>query len=136
MITKFHLNDLRYKMAGCVTEVHKHPGPELRERAFQASMNKEFSLRSTNCTRQLPVPINYKGLAIDDDYRLDFLAEDQIVVELKAMEGLVPVNEAQLLTYMQPLQKPKGILLHLPSINIVIAGSKPMVNEFFASLPE
>ena len=61
---------------------------------------------------------------------------DLIVVELKAMEGLLPVHEAQLLTYMKLLEKPKGILINFNCSNIVKEGSKQMVNEFFSSLPE
>ena len=89
-----------------------------------------------NFKSQLLVPINYKGLLIDADYRLDILIEDLIVVELKAMEGLLPVHEAQLLTYMKLLEKPKGILINFNCSNIVKEGSKQMVNEFFSSLPE
>ena len=82
------------------------------------------------------VPVSYKGLALDADYRLDFLIEDEIVVELKAMEGILPVHEAQLLTYMKLLQKGKGILINFNSANIVKEGTKQMVNEYFANLPE
>ncbi|HVZ95744.1 MAG TPA: GxxExxY protein [Chitinophagaceae bacterium] len=136
MITKSYLNDLSYKIIGCAIEVHKHLDPGLLESAYQACMKKEFFLRSINYMSQLLVPINYKGLLIDADYRLDFLVEDQIVVELKALDGILPVHEAQLLTYMKLLQKPKGVLLNFNSVNIVKEGSKQTVNEFFTSLPE
>ena len=73
---------------------------------------------------------------LDADYRLDFLIEDEIVVELKAMEGILPVHEAQLLTYMKLLQKGKGILINFNSANIVKEGTKQMVNEYFSILPD
>ena len=82
------------------------------------------------------VPIDYKGIALNADYRLDFLVEDEIVVELKAMEGILPVHEAQLLTYMKLLQKGKGILINFNCANIVKEGTKQMVNEYFSMLPE
>lgn len=97
---------------------------------------KELSLRSFNFKSQLTVPINYKGLLIDADYRLDLLIEDLLVVELKAMEGILPVHEAQLLTYMKLMQKPKGILINFNCANIVKDGSKQMVNEYFSKLPD
>ena len=136
MITKSFLNDLSYKIIGCAIEVHKQLGPGLLESVYLECMKKKLFLRSMNFISQLLVPINYKGLLIDADYRLDLLIENSIVVELKAMEGLLPVHEAQLLTYMKLLQKPKGVLINFNCTNIVKEGSKQMVNEFFSALPD
>jgi GxxExxY protein len=136
MITKSFLNDLSYKIIGCAIEVHKQLGPGLLESIYLGCMKKELFLRDMNFISQLVVPINYKGLLIDADYRLDLLIENSIVVELKAMEGLLPVHEAQLLTYMKLLQKPKGVLINFNCTNIVKEGSKQMVNEFFSALPD
>jgi GxxExxY protein len=136
MITKFFLNDLSYKIIGCAIEVHKQLGPGLLESVYLECMKKELFLRGINFISQLLVPINYKGLLIDADYRLDLLIENSIAVELKAMEGLLPVHEAQLLTYMKLLQKPKGVLINFNCTNIVKEGSKQMVNEFFSALPD
>ncbi len=82
------------------------------------------------------MPINYKGLILDTDYRLDFLVEDELIVELKAMEGILPVHEAQLLTYMKLLQKSKGMLINFNCSNIVKEGTRQMVNDYFKLLPE
>ena len=136
MVTKKQLSELTYQIIGCAIEVHKHLGPGLLESVYQDCMKKEFSLRNINFKSQLLVPVNYKGLVLDTDYRLDFLVEDLIVVELKAMDGILPVHEAQLLTYMKLLQKAKGVLLNFNSTNIVNGGSKQMVNELFTELPE
>ncbi len=136
MITKSFLNDLSYKIIGCAIEVHKQLGPGLLESVYLECMKKELFLRDMNFINQLLVPINYKGLLIDADYRLDLLIENSIVVELKAMEGLLPVHEAQLLTYMKLMQKPKGVLINFNCTNIVKEGSKQMVNEFFSALPD
>lgn len=135
-MTKAYLNDLSYKITGCAIEVHKHLGPGLLESVYHECMKKELFLREIKFISQLIVPINYKGILIEADYRLDFLIENEIVVELKAMEGILPVHEAQLLTYMKLLQKSKGILLNFNCTNIVKEGSKQMVNEFFSALPE
>ena len=136
MMTKSFLNDLSYKIVGCAIEVHKNLGPGLLESVYLECMKKELFLRKVNFVSQLLVPINYKGLLIAAEYRLDLLIEDSIVVELKAMDGLLPVHEAQLLTYMKLLQKPKGILINFNCSNIVKEGSKQMVNEYFSVLPE
>jgi len=135
-IAKSHLNDLSYKIVGGAIEVHKHLGPGLLESAYHECLKQEFYLRGISYKSQLFVPINYKGIVLAVDYRLDFLVEDGIVVELKAMEGILPVHEAQLLTYMKLLQKAKGILINFNCANIVKEGTKQMVNEYFSSLPE
>jgi GxxExxY protein len=136
MITKSILNDLSYKIVGCAIEVHKHLGPGLLESVYHDCLKQEFFVRSINFKSQLPVPVNYKGLKLNTDYRLDFLIEDEIVVELKAMDGILPVHEAQLLTYMKLLEKGKGILINFNCTNIVKEGTKQMVNEYFAQMPE
>ena len=135
-ISKSYLNDLSYKIVGCAIEVHKHLGPGLLESIYHECLRQEFFLRGINYKSQLFVPIDYKGIALNADYRLDFLVEDEIVVELKAMEGILPVHEAQLLTYMKLLQKGKGILINFNCANIVKEGTKQMVNEYFSMLPE
>lgn len=136
MLTKSFLNDLSYKIVGCAIEVHKHLGPGLLESAYQDCMKQEYKIKGMNFKSQLLVPINYKGLILDTDYRLDFLVEDEMIVELKAMEGILPVHEAQLLTYMKLLKKSKGVLINFNCTNIVKEGTKQMVNEFFALLPD
>jgi GxxExxY protein len=133
--TKSYLNDLSYKIVGCAIEVHKHLGPGLLESIYHECLRQEFFLRGINYKSQLFVPIDYKGIAFNADYRLDFLVEDEIVVELKAMEGILPVHEAQLMTYMKLLQKGKGILINFNCANIVKEGTKQMVNGF-SMLPE
>ena len=136
MNTKSYLNDLSYKIVGCAIEVHKHLGPGLLESVYQDCMKRELFIKGIKYKSQLVVPVEYKGMALDTEYRLDFLIEDEIVVELKAMDGLLPVHEAQLLTYMKLLLKPKGISINFNCANIVKDGTKQMVNEFFSILPE
>jgi GxxExxY protein len=82
------------------------------------------------------VNLQYKGSAIDADLRCDLLVEDQIVVELKAVESILPVHEAQLLTYMKLMKMPKGILLNFNCINIFHEGQRTFVSESFKNLPE
>jgi len=135
-ITKLYLNDLSYKIVGCAIEVHRHLGPGLLESVYHECLRQEFFLRRINYKDQLFVPISYKGVILDADYRLDFLVEDEIILELKAMDGILPVHEAQLLTYMKLLQKGKGILINFNCANVVKEGAKQMVNEYFSTLPD
>ena len=135
-ISKSYLNDLSYKIVGCAIEVHKYLGPGLLESVYHECLKQEFFLKGIEYKTQLLIPVGYKGLILNTDYRLDFLIEDEIVVELKAIEGLLPVHEAQLLTYMKLLQKSKGILINFNCANIVREGAKQMVNEYFINIPD
>jgi GxxExxY protein len=106
------------------------------ESVYQTCLKKEFLLTGIKFRDELRIPINYKGTLVEAEYRLDFLVEEQIVVELKAVESLLPVHEAQLLTYMKLLKKSKGILINFNCANIVKEGTKQMVNEYFYNLNE
>lgn len=135
MISKKYLDDLTYKIIGSAIEVHKQLGPGLLESVYQKCFSYELSVRCLNFISQLLIPVNYKGVVLEADLRLDVLVEDLIIVELKAMEGMLPVHEAQLLTYMKLLQKPKGILINFNCTNIFKQGQKTLVNEYYAALP-
>ena len=85
---------------------------------------------------QQKVPLVFKGLYLDCDLRFDLLVENSIIVEIKAVDGLLPIHEAQLLTYLKLLAKPKGILINFNCTNIFKEGQKTMVTELFATLPK
>jgi len=80
--------------------------------------------------------LNYKGIFLDADLRYDVLVEELIIVELKAMEGILPIHEAVLLTYLRMLNKPKGIIVNFNCTNIVKFGQKTLVNEIYSNLPK
>lgn len=136
MLTKKYLNDLTYEVLGCAIEVHKHLGPGLLESVYEKCFLRELTLRGLNAINQLTVPLEYKGLNLLADLRLDVLVEDALCVELKAQEGLLPIHEAVLLSYMSMLNKPKGILINFHCLNIFKSGQKTLVNDLFTSLPE
>jgi GxxExxY protein len=135
IITKSYVDELTYKIIGCAIEVHKQLGPGLLESVYQKCFNHELFIKPLNFISQVFTPINYKGVILEADLRLDVLVEDTIIVELKAMEGILPVHEAQLLTYMKLLQKPKGVLINFNCTNIFKEGQKTLVNEYYAALP-
>lgn len=141
-ITKKYLNELTYKVIGCAIEVHKHLGPGLIESVYEKCFLKELTLQGIAFKNQIWVPLQYKGLELNTELRLDVLVEEILCVELKAQEGLLPIHDAILLSYMQMLQKPKGILtrrmlcINFHCINIFKGGQKTLVNSLFSLLPE
>jgi len=135
-VTKKYLNELTYKVIGCAIEVHKHTGPGLLESVYEKCFLRELGLREIEYKCQIWVPLQYKGLLLDTQLRLDVLVENILCVELKAQEGLLPIHDAVLHSYMQMLQRPKGILINFHCVNIFKEGQKTLVNNLFSLLPE
>jgi GxxExxY protein len=135
MITQKYVNELSYKIMACGIEVHKHLGPGLLESIYQACLVQELKLQNLQVLEQVEVPIIYKGTQTKDPLRLDILVNDLIILEIKSVENLLPIHEAQIITYLKLSQKPKGLLINFNSVKLV-AGSKPFVNEIFAQLPK
>ena len=135
-ITKKSLNELTYQVIGCAIEVHKHLGPGLLESIYEKCFLRELKLRGIAYKNQLWVPVQYKGLELDTELRLDVCVENILCVELKAQDSLLPIHDAVLLSYMQMLQKPKGILINFHCLNIFKEGQKTLVNNLFSLLPE
>lgn len=126
---------MTYKIIGCAIQVHRQLGPGLLESVYQKCFDHELHIEALNFISQLTTPVNYKGMILEADLRLDVLVEDLIIVELKAMEEMLPVHEAQLLTYMKLLRKAKGVLINFNCTNIFREGQKTFVNEYYAALP-
>ena len=97
---------------GACIEVHRALGPGLLESAYEECVAHELSLRGLRFERQSPVPLEYKGIKLESGYRLDFLIEDTLVLELKCVDRLLPVHEAQLLTYLRLKNVRVGLLLN------------------------
>ena len=135
-LTQKYIDELSYAIIGCAIEVHKYLGPGLMESVYEKCFVRELFLHDLNYSRQLLVPVEYKGMQLEGELRLDVLVEDLILVELKAIDALLPVHEAQVLTYMKLMQKPKGILINFNCINIFKEGQKTFVNELYAALPK
>jgi GxxExxY protein len=136
IITRKYLNELTYRVIGCAIEVHKHLGPGLLESIYEKCFLRELSLKNITYQNQIWAPLEYKGMLLDTELRLDVLVEDILCVELKTQQGLLPIHDAVLLSYMQLLQKPKGILINFHCVNIFKEGQKTLVNNLFSSLPE
>jgi GxxExxY protein len=96
-----HINQLSYNIIGAAIEVHRVLGPGLLESAYETCLCRELDLRGLPYERQKPLPVVYKDVHLDAGYRLDLLVDNRIVVEIKAVEALCPIHEAQLLTYLR-----------------------------------
>jgi GxxExxY protein len=99
------INDLTFELNGAAIEVHRELGPGLLESVYEAAFCQELAARGIPFVRQQPMPVSYKGTPIDCGFRLDVLADARVIVELKAVEKILPIHEAQLLTYLK-LQAP------------------------------
>jgi len=132
--TKKEVDALSYKIIGCAIEVHKNLGPGLLESVYEKCLIQELKLNGMKVDFQQRVPIEYKGVSLQADLRYDLLVEDIIVVELKAIENILPIHEAVLLSYLKLLEKPKGIIINFHCTNIFHQGQKTLVNEYYQML--
>lgn len=97
---------------GKAIEVHRHLGPGLLESAYEECLAYELTLEGIEIKRQIAVPIVYKDIKLDKGYRIDILAEDSVVIEIKSIEAFTNVHEAQILTYMKFAEKEIGLLIN------------------------
>ncbi|OFX27668.1 MAG: GxxExxY protein [Bacteroidetes bacterium GWA2_31_9b] len=135
MITQKYINELAYKVVGCAIEVHKHLGPGLLESVYELCFIDELKSAGLNVQSQVYISINYKDKNLGGILKLDILINDLIIVEIKAVETMIPLFQAQLLSYLKLAKKPKGLLINFNSENIT-KQLVPMVTEEFSKLPE
>jgi GxxExxY protein len=134
-MTKKEVTQLSYEITGLAIKVHKALGPGLLESVYEKCLKYELIKNGYQVQQQLIVPVFYDEISMDTDLRLDLLVNECVVVELKAMENILPVHEAQVLTYMKLLKKPQGLLFNFFTENIT-KSMKPFVNEYFKMLPD
>ncbi len=121
------LNDLTEKIIGCAIKVHRGLGPGLLESAYEVCLFHELTRAGLKVERQVKVPIIYDSIQIDADYYIDILVEDTVVLELKAVEHLLPIHEAQLLTYLKLANKRLGLLINF-NVTLLKNGIKRRIN--------
>lgn len=136
LLTKKYIDDLTYQVIGAAIEVHQELGPGLLESVYETCMFYELELRGLNVKRQQRIPINYKGKELDAELRYDLLVEDCLVIELKAVNEMKPVFEAQALTYIKLLNLPKAVLINFNCTNIFHKGQQTLVNDIYRKLPQ
>jgi GxxExxY protein len=109
---KNEFDQITEKVIGAAIEVHRALGPGLLEGIYEECLCHELSLRNVSFKRQVVLPVQYKGISLDCGYRLDLLIEGKVVVEIKAIEKLLPIHKAQLLTYLKIGGWKGGLLLN------------------------
>ena len=134
-MTQQEINKLSYDIIGFAIEVHKELGPGLLESVYEKCLAHLLLFNGHKVTRQQSVPIKFRGLDLDCELRFDLMVDDLIIVELKTVEELIPIHDAQLLTYLKLLKKPKGILINFNCSNIFKEGQRTFVTEYFRILP-
>lgn len=107
-----HPNQITKEVIGAAIEVHRALGPGLLESAYQHCLARELNVRGIPFQREVWIGLEYKGVIIERAYRLDFLVGGLVVVELKAVDALTPIDEAQLLTYLKLGGWPVGLLIN------------------------
>ncbi len=120
------INRITESIIGAAIEVHRSLGPGLLELAYQACLAREMALRGLGFEQEMPLHLEYKGLQLDCGYRLDFLVENTVIVELKTVDALQPIHEAQLLTYLRLTGAKIGLLINF-NVPVLKNGIKRMV---------
>lgn len=123
------LDQITRKIIGAAIEVHKAVRPGLLESAYQACLAFELRQNALQVAEQVPLPLLYKEVKLDCGYRIDLLVEDSIIVEIKAVEQLSAIHDAQLLSYLRLAHKRVGLLINFHS-RLLKSGLKRIVNEF------
>ena len=128
MKSEEELNRLSNTVIGCAIEVHQVLGPGLLESAYQQCLVWELRRQGLSVKEQVSVPIRYKELDVPNAYRLDILIEDELIVELKAVDKIEPVHIAQMLTYLKVNGLRLGLLLNF-NVEVMKKGIKRVVNN-------
>jgi GxxExxY protein len=128
MDEKDRLDQITGRIIGAAIEVHKVVGPGLLESAYEACLAFELRQVGLKVEAQKPLPVVYKDVKLDCGYRLDLVVEDAVIVEIKAVERLSPIHDAQLLSYLRLSHMRVGLLLNF-HVRVLKDGLKRMVNE-------
>ncbi len=129
MSDNVEMNELSQAVIGAAIEVHKTLGPGLLESVYEAALLHELGTRGVMAKAQVVLPVMYKQTELGEGYRIDLLVEDKLVVEIKAVESLIPLFEAQLLTYLRLSGKTLGLLINF-NVPILKSGIRRVVNGF------
>jgi GxxExxY protein len=121
-------NEISETVIGAAIEVHRHLGPGLLESAYQTCMQFELRQARLGIDVEKPLPVRYKGIELDCGYRLDVVVENAVILELKAIEALLPIHEAQLLTYLRLTGLKLGLLINF-NVPLLRSGIRRIVNN-------
>jgi GxxExxY protein len=133
MTDKVQIDRITSTIIGAAIEVHRSLGPGLLESAYEACLVYELTERGLIVEQQKPVPLAYKQVHLDCGYRLDLLVEEQVVVEIKSVERLLPIHQAQLLSYLRLSRNMVGLLINF-NTQVLKSGIVRVINGYFESL--
>ena len=122
------LNSLSERVIGAAIEVHRHLGPGLLESAYQRCLEAELRICGVPYRSEVPLPVLYKGQPLDCAYRMDLLVDDRIIVELKAVNELLPVHNAQILTYLKLQRLKLGLVINF-NVPLLWRGIRRIVHD-------
>lgn len=131
MITQKYITDLTYKINGACIEVHKILGAGLAEIVYHKALEEEFRIRDIKFKSEFIIPVFYKDKNLECNFKCDFLVEDLIVLEIKAVNQIIDIHKSQVLNYMNLLKVPKGILINFNVKNIYHFGQETFINKYF-----
>jgi GxxExxY protein len=134
-LTKKEVTQLSYDIVGFAIKVHKKLGPGLLESVYEECLKYELEKNGYDVKQQLIIKIEYDDLELESELRLDLLVNDCVVVELKTVDTFHPIHEAKILTYMNLLKRPQGLLINFNTTNIT-KSTKPFVNDYFQMLED
>jgi GxxExxY protein len=123
------MKDISYDIIGCAYEVHRTLGPGLLESVYQKALVQELKLRGFKVKSEVDIEINYKGVNVGSDLRLDIIVNDTIIIELKSVETILPIHKKQLLTYLRLTNLQLGLLINF-NTNLLKDGITRIVNNF------
>ncbi len=133
MIERENLNRITESIIGAAIEVHRALGPGLLESAYEACLTFELAQRGLKVEQQKPLPVVYREVKLDCGYRLDLLVEEVVIVEVKAVDRLMPIHQAQLLSYLKLSGCKVGLLINF-NVKVLKDGIRRLVNDFPDSL--
>ncbi|WP_304517489.1 GxxExxY protein [Cecembia rubra] len=129
------ITQMSYDVLGCAINVHREVGPGLLESVYQKCLIHELKSKGFKVMQQVKAPLFYKDLRLEVELKADIIVNESVIIELKTVDCLLPVHEAQILTYMRLLKIPQGLLMNFYSDNLS-KNTIPLVNEYFKALPE
>lgn len=128
-MTNVELNILSKEILDASIEVHREMGPGLLESVYEECLLEELRLRNIKATNQVELPLIYKGRKLKKEFRLDVLVENEIIIELKTVEKIIPVHEAQIISYLKLADKRLGFLINF-NVSLLKQGFNRFVNKF------
>jgi len=128
-MTKEEYNKISKQIVDVCISVHREMGPGLLESVYELCLMKEFELRGIKAKNQVVIPLRYKGYELSKDFKIDILVENEIIIELKSAEAILPVFEAQLISYLRLTDKRLGFLINF-NVPLVKDGIKRYVNNY------